>query len=74
MTRIWKNILRLLTRSEEGSVIPLVALGMFVLVGATGTAIDMGRQEIVQSRLQNAWIALAWRQVPRPAAPTSPPW
>jgi Flp pilus assembly protein TadG len=54
MTRIWKNIRRFFTHSKEGSVMPLVGLGMFVLVGATGVAIDMGRQEIVQSRLQNA--------------------
>ena len=54
MTHAWKNILRLFTRSQQGSVMPLVALGMFTLIGATGVAVDMGRQEIVQSRMQNA--------------------
>jgi len=42
------------TQSQRGSVMPLVALGIFALVGATGTAIDMGRVQIVQSRLQTA--------------------
>jgi len=42
------------TRSEQGSVLPLVGLGMFMLIAATGIAIDMGRVQIVQSRLQNS--------------------
>lgn len=40
--------------AEQGSVIPLVALSIVVLVGAAGTAIDMGRVQIVQSRMQNS--------------------
>lgn len=39
---------------EEGSTMPFIALGTFMLIGATGTAIDMGRVQIVQTRMQNA--------------------
>lgn len=41
-------------RAQEGSAMPFIALGVFMLVGATGTAVDMGRVQIVQSRMQNA--------------------
>ena len=40
--------------SNKGSVLPFVALGIIMLTGATGTAIDMGRVQIVQTRLQTA--------------------
>ena len=40
--------------SQHGSAMPLVALGMFTLIAATGTSIDMGRVQIVLSRMQNA--------------------
>lgn len=43
-----------LLQSEQGSALPLVGLGIFVLLGSTGIAIDMGRAQIVQSRMQNA--------------------
>lgn len=46
--------LRSFLRCERGSAMPIVALGMFALIGATGTAVDMGRVQIVQSRMQNA--------------------
>lgn len=46
--------LRHLLQSCEGSALPIVALGMFALMGATGVAIDMSRVQIVQSRMQNA--------------------
>jgi len=54
MIRAWKNIFRIFARSQQGSVLPLVAAGMFALMAATGAAIDMGRQQIVQTRMQNA--------------------
>ena len=41
-------------RSQEGSAMPFIALGVFMLTGAAGVAIDMGRLQIVQSRMQNA--------------------
>jgi Flp pilus assembly protein TadG len=43
-----------LLHSQHGSALPIVALGMFALMGATGVAIDMSRVQIVQSRMQNA--------------------
>lgn len=51
--RLIKNISGFF-RSERGSALPLVGLGIFVLLGATGSAIDLGRLQIVQSRLQQA--------------------
>jgi len=41
-------------RAQHGSALPIVALGAMMLIGATGTAVDMGRMQIVQSRMQNA--------------------
>lgn len=43
-----------LTKNEAGSILPLVGLAMFLLVGATGLAIDIGRREYAQSKLQGA--------------------
>ncbi len=42
------------TRDERGSALPLLGLGIMMLVAATGSAVDMGRVQIVQSRMQNA--------------------
>lgn len=50
----WMKKFAFFAASQRGSAVPLVALGMFALIGATGTAIDMGRVQIVQSRMQNA--------------------
>ena len=41
-------------RSQEGSALPFIGLGLMMLLGATGTAIDMGRVQVVQSRMQSA--------------------
>ena len=46
--------LRGFLQSARGSAMPIVALGIFALMGATGVAIDMSRVQIVQSRMQNA--------------------
>lgn len=56
MNRLFKRMtaLRHLWQSEQGSAMPFVALGILMLMGATGTAIDMGRVQIVQTRMQNA--------------------
>ena len=40
--------------SEKGSVIPLVGLAFFVIMGAIGMAIDIGRAQLVESRLMNS--------------------
>ncbi len=40
--------------SEEGSVIPLVALAFFVIMGVIGMAIDIGRAQLVESKLLNS--------------------
>jgi Flp pilus assembly protein TadG len=41
-------------RCESGSALPLVGLATLALVGASGIAVDMGRVQIVQSRMTNA--------------------
>lgn len=47
-------LLTLLRCDERGSVMPIVALSIFSLLAAVGAAVDMGRVQIVQSRMQNA--------------------
>jgi len=56
MNSFWKRmtVRRHFLQSEQGSTMPFVALGIFMLMGATGSAIDMGRIQIVQTRMQNA--------------------
>jgi Flp pilus assembly protein TadG len=51
MIRSWINNMR---RSQSGSALPMVALGIFVLTGAAGSAIDMGRVQMVQAKLSNS--------------------
>lgn len=46
--------LRRFAAEERGSTLPFLALGVMMLVAATGTAVDMGRVQVVQSRMQNA--------------------
>lgn len=41
-------------RDQRGSALPFIGLGITMLVGATGSAVDMGRVQIAQSRMQNA--------------------
>jgi Flp pilus assembly protein TadG len=43
-----------LLRNEHGSALPFFAMGLMMLMGAGGIALDMGRLQIVQSRMQNA--------------------
>jgi Flp pilus assembly protein TadG len=40
--------------SESGSALPLVGVGILALVGSTGTAVDMGRVQIAQSKMSSA--------------------
>lgn len=46
-------------RERCGSVLILVGLGILVLVGLAGAGIDLGRQQIVSSKLQSACDAAA---------------
>lgn len=46
--------LRRFTRDEQGSALPFLGLGILMLVAATGSAVDMGRVQLVQSRMQSA--------------------
>lgn len=39
---------------QSGSAIPFIGLAVFMLVSATGSAIDMGRVQVVESRMQSA--------------------
>lgn len=43
-----------LRSNQQGSVMPFVGMGILMLVSATGVAVDMGRAQIVQARMQNA--------------------
>ena len=43
-----------LLRSQEGSMMPLVALVVVGMLGASGAAVDTGRAEIVQSKLASS--------------------
>lgn len=52
--RRFTHALRNVLASQHGSAIPIVALAMTAIVGFTGVAIDMGRVQIAQSRLQNS--------------------
>ncbi|NBX02461.1 MAG: VWA domain-containing protein [Alphaproteobacteria bacterium] len=47
-------MLKKLFHNERGSVMPMVGVALFSLLGAVGAAVDMGRVQIVQSRMQNA--------------------
>lgn len=42
------------SRSESGSALVMVSLATFMLLAATGMAIDLGRVQVVQSRLSSA--------------------
>jgi hypothetical protein len=55
MTQLWKKLWRnTLWSNERGAAFPLIGLGLMMMVAATGTAIDMGRLQIVQSRMSSA--------------------
>jgi Flp pilus assembly protein TadG len=56
MTRLaqWHKSFHRLAGSEQGSALPLVGLGLFMLLGSTGIAIDMSRVQIVQARMSSA--------------------
>lgn len=40
--------------AQDGAAMPLIGLGLFMMVAATGAAIDMSRAQIAQTRLTNA--------------------
>jgi len=52
--RTHPTIFHTIWRNETGSAMPMVGLAIFMLTAAAGTAIDMGRIQIVQSRMQSA--------------------
>lgn len=56
MTRFPRLFCRIrhFAHEERGSTLPFIGLGILMITAATGTAIDMGRVQIVQSRMQNA--------------------
>ena len=41
-------------KNSDGSVLIIVALGVMAVVGAVGAAVDIGRGQMVQAKLQNA--------------------
>lgn len=47
-------MLKRFLRNEQGSVFVIVAAGILVLVGAVGVAVDVGRGQMAQTKLQNA--------------------
>ena len=50
----WKRTGVRFVRSEEGSAMVLVGLAAMMLLAAAGIAVDMGRVQVVQSRLSNS--------------------
>ena len=46
--------IRAFCQSEKGSVLPLVGIGFFVIMGVMGMAIDIGRGQLVESKLLNS--------------------
>ncbi len=52
-TMIFTRCLRGLFRSEHGGVIPLIGIAFLVMIGMMGMAIDIGRGQIVESKLLN---------------------
>ncbi len=46
--------IRAFCRSEKGSVIPLVGVAFLVIMGVMGMAIDIGRAQLVESKLLNS--------------------
>lgn len=48
------RLLSRLLRDERGSAMPFIGLGAMMLIASTGSAIDMGRVQIVHSRMQSA--------------------
>ncbi len=48
------QLIRAFCRSEKGSIIPLVGVGFFVIMGVMGMAIDIGRAQLVESKLLNS--------------------
>lgn len=49
-----KKLIRRFQQNEDGSMLMYVGFGLMVLVGATGSAIDMGRAQYVQARMSSA--------------------
>lgn len=47
-------MLRQLIRAREGNVMLIFALSALAIIGAVGVAIDIGRSQMVQAKLQNA--------------------
>ncbi|MCE2927442.1 MAG: pilus assembly protein TadG-related protein [Rickettsiales bacterium] len=54
MKRLLKTTFKRFYLSEQGSAMPLIGFGIFVMVGSAGIAIDMGRVQIAQSRMSSA--------------------
>ncbi len=52
MARYMKFLTRL-ARSEQGGVLPLIGLAFMVMIGMMGMAIDIGRGQMVESKLLN---------------------
>lgn len=48
------RVMKRLRDAREGGVLMLVGLGMMVMVAAGGAAVDIGRQQLVRAKLQQA--------------------
>ena len=48
------SFLRRFTRADEGATFVIVAFSIMALVGAIGTAVDVGRGHMVRTKLQNS--------------------
>ena len=59
-----------LLRRNDGSVFLIVALAATVVIGSVGVAVDIGRGQMVQAKLQNAVDAAGLAAGPRSAPMT----
>ena len=59
LVRTWKRTAQRFAAQERGSVLILFALGAVVLIGSAGLGIDLGRQQIMRARIQQAADAAA---------------
>jgi hypothetical protein len=53
------SVFRAIARDKKGATLPLFALGFLMLISAVGLAVDYGRAQMVQSKLQASLDAAA---------------
>ena len=54
MLRFFRQLVGGFATSEDGVTLPVVAITLLALLAATGSAIDIGRAELVQAKLSSS--------------------